>query len=211
MIIDMAETGASRAYQWLASTVTPRPVAWVSTLSHSGEGNLAPFSFFQVITGDPPTVMISPLHRGDGGLKDTVLNIQATGEFVISLVPFALVDAMNECSASYPHGVSEFERAGVAPAASTRVKPPRVAASPVSLECMAVQCQPYPADRPSCHVILGRVLAMHIDDAVLGADGRVDPVRLDLVSRMGGDWYGRTVSDANFTLGRPQGWDQPRR
>ena len=211
MIIDLDQASAASAYQWLASTVTPRPVAWVSTLSGEGQGNLAPFSFFQVITGDPPTVMISPLHRPDGGLKDTVLNIQATGDFVISLVPFALVDAMNECSVSYPHGVSEFERAGVAPAASTRVKPPRVAASPVSLECMAVQCQPYPAGKPSCHLILGRVLALHIDEAVLGEDGRVDPARLDLVSRMGGSWYGRTKAEANFTLGRPQGWDQPQR
>ena len=211
MIIDMDQTSAGRAYQWLASTVTPRPVAWVSTLSAEGQGNLAPFSFFQVITGDPPTVMISPLHRDDGGLKDTVLNIQASGEFTISLVPFALVDAMNECSVSYPHGVSEFAQAGVAPADSTKVKPPRVAASPVSLECVAVQCQPYPADKPSCHLILGRVVALHVDEAVLDENGRVDPARLDLVSRMGGDWYGRTSAEANFKLGRPHGWDQARR
>jgi len=208
MIIDMNAIAGLKAYQWLASTVVPRPVAWVSTLSREGVGNLAPFSFFQVLTGTPPTVMISPLHMNDGSLKDTARNIIDTGEFVISLVPHAMVDAMNETSPSFAHGVNEFEQVGIEQAPSLHVKPPRVLKSPVSLECQAVQIQPYPPEQPSCHLILGRVLTMHIDEAVLDAQGQVDPAKLDLVSRMGGAWYGRTHSDANFTLSRPKGWDQ---
>jgi len=104
--------------------------------------------------------------------------------------------------------VSEFEQAGVEAAPSLHVKPARVLKSPVSFECQAVQVQPYPAEQPSCHLILGRVLTMHIDEAVLDAQGQVDPARLDLVSRMGGAWYGRTNTDANFTLARPKAWDQ---
>jgi flavin reductase (DIM6/NTAB) family NADH-FMN oxidoreductase RutF len=208
MIIDFAATDPLVAYQWLTATVTPRPIAWVSTLSADGVSNLAPFSFFQVVTGHPPTVMISPLVQGDGSLKDTVRNIQDTGEFVVNLVPFALADQMNATAFGYEHGISEFERCEIGHLPAERIHPYRVQGATVSFECKVATIHPYPADKPSCHIILGEVLLAHLDESILDEKGRVDPMRLDIIARMGGKWYSRTQSDANFELARPAGWDR---
>lgn len=206
MYVDFNGLSARKAYHWLASTVTPRPVAWVSSLSAEGIANLAPFSFFQVVTHTPPTLMVCPLLNSDGSMKDTATNIAATGEFVVNLVPFALVSAMNQTSFGYDRATSEFDAAQVASLPCQKVKPPRVAGVPVSFECRLASITPYPADTPSCHVILGEVVAAHIDEAIVGPNGQVDPHQLDAVSRMGADWYGRTRSDTNFELTRPEGW-----
>jgi len=206
MFLDFSQVDPRQAYSWLASAVIPRPVAWVSTVSAAGVSNLAPFSFFQMITGKPPTVMISPLVQRDGSIKDTVRNVQETGQLVVNLVSFDMADAMNETSFSYDADVSEFERCGIASAPSTLVLPARVANVPVSLECELASCTPYPADAPSCHIVLGRVLAAHFDESILNDKQLPDPVKLNLLARMGGDWYGRTRSDANFELSRPRGW-----
>jgi flavin reductase (DIM6/NTAB) family NADH-FMN oxidoreductase RutF len=203
VVIDFAETDPKAGYLWLASTVTPRPIAWVSTMSANGSPNLAPFSFFQVVTGEPPTVMLSPLLQGDGKEKDTVRNIRATGEFVVNLVPFAMSEQMNATAFAYGHEVNEFELCGVASLASSQVRPLRVQDAAVSFECRLVSLQPYPETRPSCHIILGEVLVAHIDESVLDTRGHVDPARLDIIARMGGKWYSRTRSEGNFELARP--------
>lgn len=207
MIIDFTKTDPLLAYQWLTATVTPRPIAWVSTRSAQGISNLAPFSFFQVVTGTPPTVMLSPLVQGDGSLKDTVRNIQETGEFVVNLVPFAMADRMNATAFGYEHGISEFERCHIPSQASEHVHPLRVDGASVSFECRMAALYPYPEHKPSCHIILGEVLLAHIDESILDERGRVDPARLDIIARMGGKWYSRTRSEANFELSRPSGWD----
>ena len=209
MKIDFSALDARTAYFWMASTITPRPVAWVSTCSIAGSTNLAPFSFFQMITPSPPTLMISPLLHPNGQLKDTARNIEQTGEFVVNLVPFPMVDAMNASSFSFPADVSEIERCNIETTASEMVRPPRVSGVAVSFECRLTSMTAYPAGAPSCHVILGQVVLAHIDERILDASGQIDPVKLDLVSRMGADWYGRTSGDANFILPRPQGWDRP--
>lgn len=206
MYVDFKDLSARQAYHWLASTVTPRPVAWVSSLSAGGVANLAPFSFFQVVTHTPPTLMICPLVNSNGSMKDTAANIAATGEFVVNLVPFGLVQAMNQTSFGYDQGTSEFDAAQVTSLPSEQVKPRRVAGVPASFECRLASLTPYPADQPSCYLILGEVVAGHIDEAIVGANGQVDPAKLDIVSRMGADWYGRTQADANFELARPEGW-----
>ena len=206
MLLDFSKLKPRDAYLWMASTIAPRPVAWVSSLSGDGVANLAPFSFFQMITASPPTLMISPLVQSDGGRKDTVRNIQQGGEFVVNLVPYAMRDTMNRTSFGYDGQTSEFDACGVTRLPSEFVKPPRVAGVPVSFECRLVSCTPYPADKPSCYVIFGEVVAAHIDEGILGEDGQISPTRLDLLSRMGGQWYGRTSSAANFELGRPEGW-----
>lgn len=193
----------------MASAIAPRPIAWVSSRSKDGIVNLAPFSFFQMVTATPPTLMISPLRQSDGSLKDTTRNIIETGEFVVNLVPHELREKMNATSFSFPGDVSEIEQCGIATQAAERVKPPRVIGVPVSFECRLASAQPYPADKPSCHIILGEVLIAHIDDRVLDEHGHIDPRKLDLISRMGGDWYGRINSDDNFKMTRPQGWDKP--
>lgn len=207
MQIDFSAVDTRTAYFWMASTIAPRPVAWVSTRSAAGVLNLAPFSFFQMITPSPPTLMISPLLNPNGTMKDTARNIRETGEFVVNLVPFGLVGLMNETSFGFGADESEVERCNVPMLASATVQPPRVAGVPVSFECRMASLTPYPEDRPSCHMILGRVVTAHVDEGILDAGGQIDPVKLDLVSRMGADWYGRTSGDANFALGRPTGWD----
>ncbi|WP_329741059.1 flavin reductase family protein [Dyella sp. A6] len=201
MELDFATLGAADAYRWLAATVTPRPVAWVSTLSANGTSNLAPFSFFQVICDEPPTLMVNVGLRPDGSLKDTLRNARATGELVIHLVDRAHAEAMNATAASLPNDVSEFERCGIATLPAVRVAPLRVRDAAVAFECTLADVLPYPAEQPRQFLLFARVLLAHIDDAVL-ADGRhVDTARLDLVGRLGGSHY--TTTRDRFSMVRP--------
>ena len=124
MQLDFSTLAPADAYRWLASTVTPRPIAWVSTLSAQGQGNLAPFSFFQVISDEPPTLMVNTSIRDDGSVKDTLRNVRETGQLVIHLVSAAQAETMNATAATLPHGVSEIEQAGIATLPSVRVAPP---------------------------------------------------------------------------------------
>ena len=201
MQLDFKALAPLERYRWLASTITPRPIAWVSTQSAEGVSNLAPFSFFQVISDDPPTLMVNVNHRADGSLKDTLLNVQANGELVIQLVSFAQAEAMNASAAVLPYGISEFEQCGIASLPSQQVTPPRVAGAAVAFECRVAQIQAYPADNPNCHLIFAEVLLAHIDDAVLNEQGRIDAHKLDLVGRLGGMAYSRTRD--TFEMRRP--------
>ncbi|MCU1716960.1 flavin reductase family protein [Pseudomonas sp. 5P_3.1_Bac2] len=201
MQIDFSQLAPLDRYRWMASTVTPRPIAWVSTLSADGVSNLAPFSFFQVISDDPATLLINVNHRQDGSYKDTVRNLQSSDELVVHLVNFAQAQAMNASSATLDYGISEFEQCGIASVPSQLVKPPRVAAAPVAFECRVAQIQPYPAQSPNCSLIFAEVLLAHIDDAVLDGRGRIDPHKLDLVGRLGGMAYARTQQ--SFEMQRP--------
>ncbi|WP_374440281.1 flavin reductase family protein [Pseudomonas panipatensis] len=202
MQLDFTQLAPADAYRWLASTVTPRPIAWVSSLSAEGQSNLAPFSFFQVISDEPPTLMVNTSIRDDGSVKDTLRNVRDTGQLVIHLVSAAQAEAMNTTAAWLPHGVSEIDTLGIATLASERVAPPRVAGAAVAFECELAQIQPYPADRPSCYLIFARVLLAHIDDAVLQDARHVDPARLDLIGRLGGSQYCRTRD--TFSMIRPK-------
>lgn len=202
MQLDFSSLAPADAYRWLASTVTPRPIAWVSTLSAQGQGNLAPFSFFQVISDEPPTLMVNTSIRDDGSVKDTLRNVRETGQLVIHLVSAAQAETMNATAATLPHGVSEIEQVGIATLPSVRVAPPRVAGAAVAFECELAQIQPYPADKPSCYLIFARVLLAHIDDAVLRDERHVDPAKLDLVGRLGGTQYSFTRD--TFSMIRPK-------
>lgn len=201
MRLDFASLGSLEAYRWLASSITPRPIAWVSTRSPEGVANLAPFSFFQVISDEPPTLLVNVNTRDDGSLKDSLRNAQATGELVIQLVSFAQAEAMNASAEVLPHEVSEFAHCDIPSLPCERVGAPRVAGAPVAFECRVAQIQPYPAGQPNCHLIFAEVLLAHIDDAVLNEQGRLDPLKLDLVGRLGGSAYCRT--SALFQMQRP--------
>lgn len=192
MRLDFTALDAAEAYRWMTATVTPRPIAWVSTRSADGVDNLAPFSFFQVVCDAPPTLLLSLGPRADGSEKDTLRNLRERGELVIQLVSAAQAATMNATSASFPHGVSEFERCGVASRPSERVAPLRVAGAPVAFECRLASIQPYPAAQPSHHLVFAEILLAHIDDAVLADPRHVDPLRLDLVGRLGGTGYATT-------------------
>lgn len=201
MRLDFEALGATEAYRWMVATVTPRPIAWVSTRSADGVDNLAPFSFFQIVCDEPPTLMLSIGARPDGGEKDTLRNLRERGELVIQLVSAAQGDAMNATSGGFPHGVSEFERCDIASIPAERVAVARVADAAVAFECRLASILPYPAEAPNHHIVFAEVLFAHIDDAVL-ADGRhVDPAKLDLIGRLGGANYA-TTRDV-FQLKRP--------
>src|SRR4051794_7549949 len=129
MLLDFTQLAPRDAYGWMISTILPRPIAWVSTVSIEGKTNLAPFSFFQGVTSNPPTLMFVPVNTREGTKKDPVRNIEGVGEFVVNLVPCALAEPMNNTSAMLPYGESEFTAFGIAPQPSERIRPPRVAAA----------------------------------------------------------------------------------
>lgn len=201
MLLDFSALPVREAYQWMTATIMPRPIAWVSTVSADGKVNLAPFSFFQGITANPPTLMFVPVNNRQGHKKDTTRNIEAVPEFVVNLVPRALAEQMNATAALLPYGESEFEQFGIAAAPSQQVKPPRVAAAPVAFECRLDRIVHIGEGPLAANVIFGRILTAHIRDDVLGADGRPDSAKLDLVGRLGGEDY--TLTREMFSLERP--------
>ena len=200
MQLDFSALTPAERYRWLTSTVTPRPIAWVSTRSHEGVSNLAPFSFFQVISSDPPTLLIN-VGLKDGMPKDTARNAQDTGELVVQLVGAEQAEAMNASAAALPHGISEFEHCGIASEPAQLVNVSRVCAAPIAFECRVAQILPYPAESPNCQLIFAEVLLAHVDDKVLDERGRIDPARLDLVGRLGGISY--TYTRQRFEMIRP--------
>jgi flavin reductase (DIM6/NTAB) family NADH-FMN oxidoreductase RutF len=201
MQIDFTSLPVPDAYALMTTSIMPRPIAWVSTISPEGRTNLAPFSFFQGVTANPPTLLIVPVNLRDGRKKDTARNIEQTGEFVVNVVPYALAEQMNATAALLPSEESEFETFGIAQAPSTRVRPPRVAATPIAFEC-TVHTIVQVGDGPlAASVVIGRIQYAHIADGVLGPDGRPDPGKLDLVGRLGGELYSRTTE--RFAIKRP--------
>ena len=197
MIINPADLQPRDAYRLLISVVVPRPIGWVSTVGADGSLNLAPFSFFNAVGHN--IVMISVGQRR-GATKDTLHNAQATGEFVVNIVNEDLAEAMNITSGEYDYEVNEFDLAKLQIADSIEVKPPRVAASPVSLEAKVTQI--IPVDGVHYTMILGRVVRFHIRDDLLRANGTVDATRLKPVGRLSGDEYAK-LGDV-FKLTRPR-------
>lgn len=185
------------------SCIVPRPIAWVSTIHPNGAINLAPFSFFNALASDPPIVMIAFTgYHQHGGEKDTLHNIKASGEFVINIVPLALMDAMNLTTAPLQHGVSELDFAGLTAEPSALVKPPRVAQAPIHLECEFFQEIELPCTLEDSinRTILGKVLGIHIKDEVL-TDGLVDLNKIKPLARLGYQEY--TAVDNIFKMTRP--------
>ena len=201
MTLDFGTLKPREAYAWMIGTILPRPIAWVSTISGEGKTNLAPFSFFQGVTSNPPTLMFCPVNDRTGAKKDTVRNIEQVPEFVVNLVSFALAEQMNATSATLPYGESEIETFGISAVASEWVKPPRVKDAPVAFECTLDRFVHIGEGPLAANVVFGRIRLAHVADAVLGRDGKPDPVKLDLIGRMGGEMYARTTD--RFELKRP--------
>lgn len=200
MRFDLDTVSTAVAYKLLAATVVPRPIAWVVTQDKAGNINTAPYSFFNVMGSSPPTIAIGLLADPQRGFKDTARNILDTGEFVVNLVPERLVEAMNVTSVDAPAGVNELELAGLSTEPSTHIAPPRIAQSPVSFECVNHASV---VTGPQQTVVIGRVLAVHIDDAMIKnvEKGYIDTPALDLVARTFGAGYARTRD--TFDLARP--------
>ena len=201
MIIDVSKADVVSVYQALVGVVTPRPIAWVTTVDELGRVNLAPFSFFNTFGANPPVVVFSPTNRRDGSKKDTLLNLQAVPEFVINSAVEDLAAPMNATSAELPRGQDEAEFAGVELLPSTMVRPPRVAASPVHLECRMLQYISIGEGAIAANLVIGQVVLIHIDDAVLDSNGRVNPRKLRTIARLGGDDFCRSTD--LFQMKRP--------
>lgn len=193
--------------------VVPRPIGWITTLNEAGVVNLAPYSFFNAVAGDPPVVVFgSGGRKADGppdGSKDSLANIERTGEFVCNLATWHLREAMNMTSAPAPAGVDEAAVAGLEMAASRLVKPPRVKASPVHLECRYLQTVDLPCDTPGGRnaVVFGQVVGVHIDESVL-TDGRVDMAKLKPIARLG--YMDYCLVEDVFAMPRPAWPVKPR-
>ncbi|HXJ55776.1 MAG TPA: flavin reductase family protein [Verrucomicrobiae bacterium] len=199
MELDLEGQYAERAYSILASLVTPRPIALVTSLGPDGVINAAPFSFFNVLGAEPPIVAFAPGDRADGSPKDTARNVRINHEFVVNLVDEAIAEAMNRCAASLPYGVSELQQAALTTAASSVVKPPRIAESPASLECTEWGTLYIGANR----VIIGLVKRVHLRDELFDVlKARVCSDRLALIGRLAPPhWYCRTRD--RFEMIRP--------
>jgi flavin reductase (DIM6/NTAB) family NADH-FMN oxidoreductase RutF len=201
MVIDVSSSDVVSVYQALVGVVTPRPIAWVTTLDAEGRVNLAPFSFFNAFGANPPVVVFSPTLRRDGSKKDTLRNLEAVPEFVLNAAVESLAGPMNATSKELPPGQSEAEHAGLELTPATRVRPPRVLASPVHLECRVRQILPIGDGPIAANLVIGEVLLIHIDDSVLDPSGRVDPRKLRTIARLGGDFYCRSTD--LFEMERP--------
>jgi flavin reductase (DIM6/NTAB) family NADH-FMN oxidoreductase RutF len=201
MQIDLAGMSARDAYTWMTSLITPRPIAWVSTIDAAGRTNLAPFSFFNGVTSSPPTLLFIPVNLRDGVKKDTVLNLEEVPECVVHIVPHALAEKMNACAARLPRGESEFAAFGIAATPSAVVRPPRVAEAPAAFECRVRQTVGVGEGAMAAHIVICDIVCLHVRDEVLGADGAVDATRLDAVGRLGGEDYATTRD--RFQLTRP--------
>lgn len=194
MQFDPQVIDSAAMYKLLIGSVVPRPIAWVSSVDADGVRNLAPFSYFMAITHDPPTIAFSSGPRGaeiGGGVrgkKDTLHNVEVTREFVVNVVDDALAEAMNVTSGDYAADVDEFAKAGLVAAPSVKVKAPRVAAAPVSMECRLARI--IPVGNLPHHLIVGEIVHMHVRDDVFDpATGRLDMHRLRPVGRLAGHLY----------------------
>lgn len=209
MNVQAADLSHREMYGLILNCVAPRPIAWVSSQSASGQLNLAPFSFFNCVCANPPLLAFAPGLRPStvapqsehGEPKDTLRNIRETKEFVISVVTYDLLEPMNITSGEYPSTVNEFELAKLTPQPSQIVRPPRVAESPVSFECKLYQILDFNSGPDGGSLVIGEIVSIHIDDAHM-TDGRLDRNSLDLIGRMGGIQYTRTRD--RIELSRPK-------
>jgi flavin reductase (DIM6/NTAB) family NADH-FMN oxidoreductase RutF len=199
MIIDPAGVPYAVSYKLLIGSVVPRPIGFISTISPEGGYNLAPFSFFNAICGEPPVVCFACGNRTPP--KDTLANARATGEFVVNIVSEEIAEQMNATSGDYPAGVDEFSISGLTPVPSDLIRSPRVLESHVNMECKVMQIIDVSTKPRGGSLVIGEVVRFHIDDKI--ADNfRIDPDKLRAIGRMGGDGYARTRD--RFEMPRPR-------
>ncbi|MBN8821765.1 MULTISPECIES: flavin reductase family protein [unclassified Spirosoma] len=205
--VNPADLAPNEFYRYMIGTVGPRPIAFASTVDSQGNVNLSPFSFFNIAGYNPPTLIFIPTINRRGHKKHTLLNLGEVGEVVINIVNYAMVEQMSLTSAEFERGINEFEKGGFTAIPSDRVRPPRVAESPASYECLVRQIIPMnqQADLPGAgHLVVCEIVMAHFQDTIFDEAGLIDPHRIDLIGRMGGDWYARAQGDALFEVTRPK-------
>lgn len=202
--LDPKELTVQRLHQLLLGAVGPRPIAFASTIDESGRPNLAPFSFFNVFSANPPILVFSPARSGrTGQSKDTFNNAKAIPEVVINVVNYPMVHQMSLASSPYAPGIDEFVKAGFTPIASDKIKPFRVAEAPVQFECKIQQIIELGQDGGAGNLIICEVVQLHIQENLLTENGLIDQHKIDLVARMGADWYCHANSQSMFEIKKP--------
>lgn len=193
-------------HRLLSSSIAPRPIAFASTIDSKGNVNLSPFSFFNVFSSNPPILIFSPARRvRDNSTKHTLQNAIETKEVVINTVDFSIVEQMSESSKEYNKGVNEFIETGLTEVPSLKVKPPRVLESPVSFECVVDNIVSLGEHGGAGQLVIAKVVNIHVKKELLDENDQIDSEKLDLVARLGGDWYTRVTKESMFKLEKPEG------
>ena len=204
MIFDLKELSTAEKLYYLQHVVAPRPICFASTIDKKGAINLSPFSFFNMFSSNPPIVIFSPARRvRDNTTKHTLQNVLEVPEVVINIVTYDMVQQTSLASCEYPKGVDEFTKAGFTKEAATVVRPPMVKESKVKLECRVQEVKSLGQEGGAGQLVICEVLKLHLDDSLLTEDKKFDQTKLELVARLGGDWYCRVSKDNLFTVPKP--------
>ena len=192
------------AQNYLQHAIAPRPICFASTIDAEGNINLSPFSFFNLFSSNPPIVIFSPARRvRDNTTKHTLQNVLEVPEVVINIVDYTIVQQTSLASCEFEKGTNEFEKAGFTMEASTQVKPPMVKESKIKLECKVIEVKPLGTQGGAGNLVIAEVLVMHIDDSILNAENKIDQTKLNLVARLGGDWYCKVNESNLFKVEKP--------
>lgn len=201
---DPKDLAIPQIHQYLLGAVGPRPICFASTIDEDGNHNLSPFSFFNVFSANPPVMIFSPARSGrTNTTKDTYNNVKKVPECVINIVNYDIVQQMSLSSSPYASDVDEFVKAGFTALDSDFVKPKRVAESPVQFECKVIEVKELGTEGGAGNLVICEVVKFHIDESIINAEGKIDQKKIDLVSRMGGNWYCRADENSMFEIQKP--------
>lgn len=204
LTINTAELSPAQLQNYMQYAVAPRPICFATTVDKEGNINLSPFSFFNMFSTNPPMCVFSPARRvRDNTTKHTLENVLEVKECVINIVNYPMVQQMSLASTEYPKGVNEFEKSGFTMLPSILVKPPRVAEAPVQMECIVTEVIHLGQNAGAGNLILAEVKLIHIREEILDEDGKIDQAKIDLVARLGGDWYCRVTAENLFKVAKP--------
>lgn len=204
LTVNTSELSPAQLQNYLQYAIAPRPICFATTIDQQGNINLSPFSFFNMFSTNPPMCIFSPARRvRDNTTKHTLENVLEVKECVINIVNYPMVQQMSLASTEYAKGVNEFEKSGFTMLPSQLVKPPRVAEAPVQMECIITEVI-HMGDNPGAgNLIMAEIKLIHIKEEILDADGKIDQAKIDLVARLGGDWYCRVTSESLFKVPKP--------
>lgn len=204
MYIDLQKISTVERQQWLQHAIAPRPICFASTIDKSGVVNLSPFSFFNLFSSNPPIVIFAPARRvRDNTTKHTLENVLETPECVINIVDYAMVQQASLASCEFPKGVDEFVKTGFTKEPATMVKPPMVKEAKIKLECKVNEVKSLGNEGGAGQLVIAEVLCMHVDESILGDDGKIDQQKIQHVARLGGDWYCRVDAKNLFKVEKP--------
>ena len=202
--IDIESTESKVLYKYLSSAITPRPIALVSTIDYEGGKNLSPFSFFNVFSITPPILVFSPVRRmRNNSSKDTLDNLREIKECVIALVTEEIVQQVSLTSCEFPTNINEFQKGGFTEIKSEKIMPPRIKESPINFECKVNEIIHLGEQGGAGSLVLCEVLKIHIEESILDKDEIIDPIKLNIISRLGKDWYGKTTPESIYKISKP--------